>query len=316
MKINSKLSVAIPTYKRPHLLDKCLSSLLNQCLANSVSICIYDDSCSDLNKAIYYKYQALYNGIFVIYNSSNLGIDKNINKCVCEAETEYVWLIGEDDLANNSAIDKLLSVIENVNPEYIVTNYQYVSNDYNTKLKLALDIKEDKVFNSAKFFENFGWSVGFLGANIIKKSNWDNFENRFLGTYFNHVGKIFSKLRTDGDLFFIASPLVYNRAESLESFSWINECFEVTHGFSEMASILHDNFPAWSSYCSAFIAEYKKRINLNSPITLLVLRSKGIYNLDKFNKYVSNKTLLKYFIAVIPVIFIKPLYLTYKSIKS
>lgn len=316
MMFNERLSIAIPTFKRPELLDKCLTSLINQCMANSVAIYIYDDSCSDINGQIYSKHQGFYGGIFVVKNPQNLGIDHNINKCVCEANTDYVWLIGEDDLADENAVMKILDTIENHSPEYIVTNYQYISNDYNTKLNVALAVFEDTNINTAIFLQKYGWAVGFIGANIIKKTNWDNFENRFLGTYFNHVGKIFSQLQPDQELYLIASPLVYNRAESLESFSWINECFEVTHGFSEMAYILGDKYPIWESYCASFIAEYKKRINLNSIKTLIVLRAKGIYNRHKYDKFISDKSLPKYIISILPVALIKPFYLTFKKIKA
>jgi hypothetical protein len=246
----------------------------------------------------------------------NIGIDKNINKCVSLAETEYVWILGEDDIANNFAIDKILCVINTFKPDYIFTNYQYISNDYKTKLKIAVDINEDHKYKTSVFFQNYGWSVGFLGANIIRKTNWDNNENRFLGTYFNHVGKIFSKLKIDGNVYAISSPLVYNRAESLESFSWINECFEVTSGFSEMAHILERHFPEWGIYCAALINEFNKRINLNSYKTLLVLRSKGVYNIEKYHKFISQKTKLKYLISIFPKALLSPLYSFYKNLKA
>lgn len=83
-----------------------------------------------------------------------------------------------------------------------------------------------------------------------------------------------------------------------------------------MAYILGDKYPIWESYCTSFIAEYKKRINLNSIKTLIVLRAKGIYNRHKYDKFISDKSLPKYIISILPVALIKPFYLTYKKIKA
>lgn len=310
----NKLSIAIPVYKRPNLLDKCLEALVSQCKSFSVPIYVYDDSCSNINEWVYSKYKKVYDKIYITHNELNIGIDYNINQCVNKSFSQYVWLVGEDDIVVDQSIVKILNVISTFSPKYIFTNYQYISNDYQYKLNVAVDIENIDKINANLFFQKYGWAVGFLGSNIINTDFWDTDDSKYLGTYFNHVGKIFSQLNLNDNIYVIDYPLIYNRAENLESFSWFQDCFEVTYGFKNMLDILSINQPEWKSAAIIAYQNFSKRINLNSSKTLLLLRAHKIYDLNKYRKYsfFYKKSLIKYLISVFPS---QPLYLLLKLIK-
>lgn len=298
----NKLTVAIPVYKRPELLNKSLEALVCQCKKYSVPIDIYDDSCSDINDWVYAKYIKDFDLLKITYNQLNIGIDNNINQCVNKADTNYVWLIGEDDVIVENAISNILKVITNYSPKYIFTNYQYISNDYKQKLNIAVNLQNTSSMVAKTFFEKYGWAIGFLGSNIINTNYWDRDNNKYLGTYFNHVGKIFSKLNINDEIYIIENPSIYNRAENLESFSWLNECFEVTYGFKDMLEILSIECQEWKESSLIAYDNFSKRINLNSPKTLLLLRAYKIYNLKKYRKYnnYTDKSYIKFLIAIFP----------------
>ena len=311
----NKLSVAIPVYKRPELLNKCLEALVNQCKLFSIPIYIYDDSCSMINNWVYSKYNEIYNNIFIINNQFNIGIDNNINQCVNKALTQYVWLVGEDDIIVENSISNLINVITEFSPKYIFTNYQYISNDYKNKLHIAVDLKNIEKINANEFFQKYGWAVGFLGSNIINTDFWDKEDTKYLGTYFNHVGKIFSKLNINDNVYIIENPSIYNRAENLESFSWFKDCFEVTYGFKKLLEILSINHPEWKNSSLIAYQNFSKRINLNSNKTLLLLRAHNIYDLKKYSIFY-NKSLLKYLISIFPskpLLFLLKLYKYFKK---
>jgi abequosyltransferase len=314
----NKLSVAIPVYKRPDLLNKCLEALVIQCKLFSVPIYIYDDSCSTINNWVYTKFNQIYDKIFIIINELNIGIDNNINQCVNKASTQYVWLVGEDDIIEEQAISNILNLINNFSPKYIFTNYQYISNDYQHKLHVAVDLKNIEKLNANEFFQTYGWAVGFLGSNIINTNYWDKEDTKYLGTYFNHVGKIFSKLNLNDNIYVIENPSIYNRAENLESFSWFKDCFEVTYGFKSMLDILSLNQPEWKNSALIAYKNFRIRINLNSTKTLLLLRAHKIYNYEKYKKYTSfNKiSFLKFTISIFPpqpLFFLLKLYKYFKK---
>ena len=99
------LTIAIPTFNRAGYLELCLKSIseeilnLEECLRGLVEVYVSDNASSDNTCEITSKYQLLnVNEIKVVRNDSNIGADKNIAQCYDSATTEYVWILGDDDL--------------------------------------------------------------------------------------------------------------------------------------------------------------------------------------------------------------------------
>jgi glycosyltransferase involved in cell wall biosynthesis len=312
------LAVSIPTFKRPELLQRCLEALAKQCITRGVEIYVFDDSCSDINRKVYEKLVPIYSNIQVNINAINLGIDKNIDQCITVPQSSYVWVIGEDDLVENGAIDLILERIESNHPEYMFVNYQYISNDYKRRLDVAIPEMVDQTYVAGVFFEKNGWATGFLGANIVNKKNWDSRCVDYLGTYFNHVGKIFSALDPSDEITAITKPIIFNRAESLNSFSWLHECFEVMEGFGFMTDSLGSSKPIWANYAKGCLVNYNNKINFMSYKSLLVLRAHGVYNFQKYQKYIArvNKSKLYLLISILPINILYKAYNIFKNFKK
>jgi glycosyltransferase involved in cell wall biosynthesis len=311
-----KLAVSIPVYKRPALLLRNLQHLAPQCLSNSIDIHIFDDSCSDINQQVYDQISAQWPCLRVHRNTKNLGIDRNIDQCISIPQADYVWMIGEDDLAADGAISEILKCIVS-KPEYIFVNYQYISNDYENLLHIAVPDVPAGTLRAGQFFRDNGWAAGFLGANVVNKQRWDNKAKRFMGTYFNHVGKIFSKMDPSDKIEIIADPIIFNRAESFESFTWLKDCFEVNAGFEVMINRLIEDKPTWSEDAKAGLVVFKKKMMIHDLKSILVLRALEIYTLDKYNKYMSKLDYWPIYavVAVIPSRMLAPAYGIYRYIK-
>ena len=312
------LAVSIPTFKRPELLERCLEALAKQCITRGVEIYVFDDSCSDINRKVYEKLVPIYPNIQVNINARNFGIDKNIDQCITVPQSSYVWVIGEDDLVENGAIDLILERIESIHPEYMFVNYQYISNDYKRRLDVAIPEMIDQTYAAGVFFEKNGWATGFLGANIVNKKNWDSKCVDYLGTYFNHVGKIFSALDPSDEITAITKPIIFNRAESLNSFSWLHECFEVMEGFGFMTDSLGRSKPIWENYAKRCLVNYNNKINFMSYKSLLVLRAHGVYNIQKYQKHIAglNKSKLYLLISILPINLLYKTYNIFKTFKK
>lgn len=311
------LAVSIPTYKRPELLGRCLEALAKQCNPRGVEIHVFDDSCSKINFGIYENLGQIYPNIHIHLNQNNLGIDANIDQCISHPNTRFVWVIGEDDLVADGSIDLILKRLESVNPNYLFVNYQYISNDYKRKLEVALPEMPDGMCSAGAFFEKNGWATGFLGANIVNRKNWDLRNEDYLGTYFNHVGKIFSALDPRDEILVIKEPLIFNRAESLNSFTWLKECFEVMEGFGFMANSLGIKRPIWSDYAKKCLKNYNEKINFMNIKSLLVLRAYGVYDIKKYRKHIMEikKSKIYLFISLLPIDILFISYNFYKKCK-
>lgn len=308
------LAVAIPTFKRPELLSRSLNSLVDQCKEIDVEIYIYDDSCDDTNRNVYKKYKAIYPKIHTFYNEKNLGIDKNIDQCVTLSSANYIWVIGEDDLAADGAVKLIENLIKKRAPKYIFANYRYISNDYSNLLDIAVPDLINGNTDAGSFFRKNGWASGFLGANVINKQYWDSECQQFMGSYFNHVGKIISKLKPTDIIATIAEPLVYNRAESLNSFSWLDSCFEVSAGFEKMIDQLITHSPEWAESASEALVRFNQKIDFRNAKSLMVLRALGVYDLEKYDTYIRGRAWAPIYavIAVLPMPMMKKFYEFYQ----
>jgi glycosyltransferase involved in cell wall biosynthesis len=311
------LAVSIPTYKRPELLRRCLEALGPQCTAHDVDIHVFDDSCGDINKPLYAELGARFPGLRVVFNPVNLGIDRNIDQCITAPDARYVWMLGEDDLAAEDAIATLTSRLAKVAPDYLFVNYQYISNDYRTLLHVAAPEVVDGAQACGEFFRSFGWATGFLGANVVNKAHWDAGSTAYMGTYFNHVGKIFSELSPGGTMEVVARPLVYNRAESLDSFTWLKDCFEVNAGFGDMIRTLSRICPQWEADARVGYERFLEKMDFRRFKTLMVLRALGVYDLVKYRKYLRARPWWPVYalVAVLPVAPTKVLYSAFRALR-
>ena len=312
------LAIAFPTYKRPALLRKALTVAANQCRPLGIPIYVFDDSCSDVNSGVYDEVRTSAVELTVVRNVSNLGIDRNIHRCYSEPVADYVWVIGEDDLLRDGAVEEVLAALRRSRPVHLFTNYQYVSDDYQTPLHIAVPDILSGFMRADEFIARYGWACGFIGANVVCRERWDACADDYLGTYFNHVGRIVATLRPDESIEIIGDVCVYNRAEGLESFSWLKDCFNVTAGFSRMVSAVSAAHPEWAVAMMRCLREFTSRINLDRLRTLVVLRALGAYDWKKFHTYVARtwRWPLAGIVALLPVAPLSATYRAYRFFKQ
>lgn len=312
-----ELAVSIPTYKRPALLRRNLQALAPQCLLHGIRIHVFDDSCSGINQDVYKEIAEQWPCLDVHKNESNLGIDLNIDQCISVPIARYVWMIGEDDLAAEGAIAAILEELKR-KPDYLFLNYQYISNDYQKLLHIAIPNAPDGIISAGEFFRDHGWAVGFLGANVVNKQHWDTGMQKFMGTYFSHVGKIFSALHPGSQISAISRPIVFNRAESLDSFTWINDCFEVNAGFGRMIEILCNDHSEWAIEANVCLEKFMSIMNIRNLKSIMVLRAHGVYNWQKYKMYMRGlpQSAIYAAVALIPIMLMSALYKPYRFLKK
>lgn len=281
----SILSIAIPVYKRPELLSCCLESVILAVDRFSVPIYIYDDSLSDLNKLVIDAARDKYSLIFHVVNDSNLGIDENIAKCVESTNSEYVWLLGEDDLLVFEAIESALNTIQKYHSYFIFSNYSYISNDYTRIIReRRLDFDHDCLIKGVDFFESYLWAAGFIGGCIISTKAWSGIDrSKYKGTYFSHVGVIAELIHKES-VPIMCKPLVKNRAENLSSTSWGAQSFEVNFGWDSMLAtagqLFGDNSLRLAKDSSSIIFWHR------SILFLMSKRADGIYKYSVYVKHI------------------------------
>ncbi len=233
-----KLSICIPTYNRSYHLKNCLNSiLLNGNEIKNVEVCISDNNSTDDTKKIVNFYKQ-YIDINYHTNSENIGVAKNILKAVEISNSDFCWVIGDDDMLLKNSVKEVLNLIkrhEKVDYFYVnsyhfdsklLKNYSYPINTNELPNNLEKFSSFDSDFKT-KFIEliNPEISFDFLGGlylSVFRKYNWDknlnklnqkNLNNNLLfsnidNTY-PHI-KIFSYAFKNSDAYFCSKALSIN----------------------------------------------------------------------------------------------------------
>lgn len=305
---HKSIGICIPTYKRPDFLKRCLESIFSQSDPEFITVYVADDSLSDINSLVYEWAAKIYSNFILFKNKINLGIDANIENLLNLATTDYIIILGEDDLLLNGAIDYMLNIVKEGKYDYIFANYLYIDNSQNSAIGHPVDRIGE--ITSREFIEKYLWAVGFIGANIFSRTALLSSERRYIGTYFNHVGRLVNLLPYDGVIYMTSIPLVGNRADDISSFTWSSNYYDVLFGFEGLMEDL-----ATSSRFSTSMEKakylFRRKFGYFSVARIMLMRSYGIYTEHNFNKYFSKnvvgmKRLAYIFISRIPPFFCVP----------
>lgn len=112
-----KLTIYIPTYRRPKQLNRLLMSIIygNKKCLNNISIVISSNDGSDVqSKNIAKKWNAISYNIKYYYNESNIGIDANhYNMYRYCSDCEHVLCVSDDDYLKENVLEKIISYCNN-----------------------------------------------------------------------------------------------------------------------------------------------------------------------------------------------------------
>ncbi|WP_310594319.1 glycosyltransferase [Flavobacterium sp.] len=155
------LTICITSYNRPEYLNKLLDTIWK--FPFSIKVIIADDKSSrliEINEIIDYWSPKFDNNLTFYSNEFNLGEVENKNKMFSIVETEYLLLIGDDDLIKQDAFVSELEWFEQQQNllEIYLYGYDVINNDgkVKKKRKSIQNIYSTK-FNSVinKYFMNF-----------------------------------------------------------------------------------------------------------------------------------------------------------------
>lgn len=119
-----QLTVAIPTFDRPLDLEATLNQigpqLNDQCVLHVV------DNCSQCDiEEIVQNFREQFSTVIVKYtrNSVNIGASANFMRCFEVCDTPWLWLLSDDDMVLDNAIETILATIHQ-HPECTYINFK------------------------------------------------------------------------------------------------------------------------------------------------------------------------------------------------
>jgi glycosyltransferase involved in cell wall biosynthesis len=162
------LSICIPTYNRPDKIEHALRSLVELEGINLINIIVIDNYSDIEVKNIYEDIDCKLTNIRIIRNSVNIGGGANILRCIEFARTDWVWLLGDDDVPLKGSLKIILNDIERI----IALKKNTVVLKYSSDLGSLNDsffIDDYKTFfkfiTINKYFSNFL----FLSSTVINR---------------------------------------------------------------------------------------------------------------------------------------------------
>jgi abequosyltransferase len=161
------LTIAIPTYNRRDPLLRTISALVPS-LNESVRLIVIDNhSPYSVEDSINESISRNSNILFSFHrNVTNLGSGPNVLKCFELAETEWLWILGDDDLPMPDAINTILDCISE-HPDAVNINFQSNILEHRGHKRSACSISPslDHLADSLDCFSN----LLFLSTNVYRR---------------------------------------------------------------------------------------------------------------------------------------------------
>lgn len=106
------LTIAIPTYNRPEELTRTLEVIIPQVIAREdVFLNIYDNCGEKALPAFQDPRLVNHPRVNLVRNRHNVGIG-NITKCFYHCETQWLWVLADDDLPQDDAVETIFSKVD------------------------------------------------------------------------------------------------------------------------------------------------------------------------------------------------------------
>ena len=184
------LSICLPTFNRLPYLKELLAALLPQVKSlphGDVEVLVSDNKSTDGTADFCVTLD--YSSFRFWSNTENIGGDRNFLKCIREARGEYVWLIGDDDILPDRAVERVVQFLKTYNPALLI------SADINGVDGL---IYENYRTALTALPEDFAIRHTLISANVFKRECFDMpFATSKLWTQYAHMFGVIEGMRDE-----------------------------------------------------------------------------------------------------------------------
>lgn len=219
-----KLSICIPTFMRRERLLATATVVCEQ-LPAGAEVVISDNGSTDGTSDAVRAFSAARPDVPIrlVTHAVNVGFDRNVLDVVSNAQGDYCWLLGDDDVPREGAVARIISELDH-HPDLIhllVNHARFdVSRNAITKARMVAMVDDVDPATASEFFfrhcpppsyfRRLGTNVITLSANVVHRGRWLEAAagaEQFIGSNMIHVFVIAAMLSRQGRTRFIATPL-------------------------------------------------------------------------------------------------------------
>ncbi|MBX9951630.1 MAG: glycosyltransferase [Candidatus Obscuribacterales bacterium] len=106
----AEVSILLPIFNGERYLQQCIDSALSQSFED-IELIIVDDGSSDSSEAIVHRYGQQDKRIKFFRNHDNLGLFAAYNRCLENAQGEFIKPFAQDDLLSKNAVERMREVL-------------------------------------------------------------------------------------------------------------------------------------------------------------------------------------------------------------
>jgi len=174
------LTIYIPTYNRFKHLKLLLTSLFieldeNPSIANNVFIKIFNNSSFDGTQK--YLSSIVRNNLYIYNRIDNIGARKNQADAILNCDTDYLWILGDDDIPYHGLLTKIVHGLRNQSPELLYLPpvwYLDVFDKSIPSISSGLIIEKK---NPEQFIKLVGTKLTFMSAFVFSFRHYSSFKN-------------------------------------------------------------------------------------------------------------------------------------------
>lgn len=210
------LSICIPTYNRPLQLkglnDRFLSKVLDS-YGDMVEIIVSDNSDQEISQQNQHN---LDHRILHSKNEQNIGVSKNLVRCVELASARYIWLLSDDDDVIWDGFEALMRALEQGRSDCYLLSYEFTT-DLNQKIAQRYSFLKPgerhvvkDLFPKGQYFLPFT----LLSAGVVRldKSALPQIKQEFEGNLFIQIIMFMSMIKDDAAVQVLPPVIDYNPA--------------------------------------------------------------------------------------------------------
>jgi len=288
------LTIGIPTYNGGKYLRETVESVvarIKESNRNDIEILISENASTDQTRNIA-KLCALEFAPFVnvIYNSENIGFDRNIDQLFKNANGRYVEILGDDDFLEPGHFDKLLAHLEGSHrASAIILGVSFL--DISTGKKQVVDwgSSDYSGLTGNDFFRKSLWRSAAISAVVIETIRWESrVLQKYYGTQWIHIAGLMHALAKDANGSILCTNTVVVRVK--------NDRWQTNFGNQFIAGLQHlallESMIAlgYSNYVFNIFVEERFRNNLRDIISICPIeRSSRIQAFRIMFKYFKRK---------------------------
>lgn len=202
------LSICIPNYNRINCLQRLLQESIKQISENqlekTIQICINDDASTDNPTSMIETIIKRNPKVKIVYkrNDINRGMDYNFMQSVLISESEFCWIIGNDDIIEAGAILKVMDLLQEAikkNISLIVTSFKVYTSKGEYRYEVNPLMGKSQIYNlkNVEQRKNFINRIAhesaifaFLSNVIFRRNDWICHKDMFL----NKMNSIFIQM--------------------------------------------------------------------------------------------------------------------------